>query len=1305
MRSKISRVLDEIKSGMSEILDKIYRIIKEKDYSKSESWTDELRDLAPIDKVENFDAYEKALNWAFENEKVKNIALSGPYGSGKSSIIETYLFRNEKVKKSTLKVSLATFTRGVNREQIKKDKNLKMLDIEDQNSKDQEIENEINEDEIEKAILKQLFYKVKPNRIPLSRFRKLRPQRWTDILKAFSVMFILTMLTSTLIVPSISVNLFKVIDRMFVCNAAMTPLARVGEITILSIFIAFLFCLTCGSILPKIHIKEIKVFSNTTIQNVENENESIFNRYLDEIMYFFEMMNYQTVIFEDLDRLNSHKIFENLHELNYLINNDDTVKNKPMRFIYAVNEDIFSAEDRPKFFDFIIPVVPVMNATNSGEVLLHKLNAVKCHGIEHDISQSFVFDIAPFISDMRILQSTYNDFLLYKEMLRDEQRLNLIDQDMFAMMLFKNSYPSEFIDLQKEQGILKRTFENKSILYREKQKELDQKIDECTGNIQQIKSEVCSNISELKHLMLYRIVDEQHLFVQFYDNANSTNLTYDELMNEDYDMEELIKEDFKKVQYRDMRYAPGSKQINSQDLVPFIQRWRSLRVFEKTGLERMQEELGRLKQQKNSLQRESMAALLSSSVLNQEVLSELQENELLLFLLRRGYINEQYVNYINYFKGESLTPEDMNFILSVKTQKPLGKNYRLVRTDSIIDRLQPFEFEEEAARNFDLLEQLLKKDGFYSREFEGERYSKKTNINEKLKKFLKAISIWADSEKSGWEFIDEFIVTRGQKVIIKKFICVLATVWTRMSSYITDNISYSELKIDEEYYECLLSDKKQNSYMRIILFGCDVDVIEEQNISSSFGKDEGVITYYLKRNIDILNELDIRKDFEIEHFEKILDKLKIKFYAIDISEIDNRLINYIFDNRHYELTETMLQTLVAFKNYAMLASFEHSPYSTILALEYAPLIDYVWEEIETFVKNFVLTRSKLADASEDVVDMLKRLNGNTDLRVQVIENEEFELMQIEDCAGEEVRANPETWQPVWDTLLERDVVTVTWENTLSYWEVYHFSKQLKKYVTEHAEILARSDFSAENEAFIKEFINAGFEISALNALLPVLWLKEFDLSISLLDERVLQAMIACRYFAFTADTFEEVSKVDEVSDASNFALEFVLKNQTEFMQIMEDVRITQNLFEQLILNDQFQKKYKDELFTEYAERYMTSKLATKMKVLELPVTNAIFESAWSSVSTKEACEKLLLDYYELLDADELEGHFAKIGGVYEGLTERDRVHDVRIPKTDKTYALAEYLKKIGYITSYKVDSRKVRTITHHELKLRVKKID
>lgn len=33
----------------------------------------EYRDLAPIDNIENGDKYIEALNWAFQNKKVKNI--------------------------------------------------------------------------------------------------------------------------------------------------------------------------------------------------------------------------------------------------------------------------------------------------------------------------------------------------------------------------------------------------------------------------------------------------------------------------------------------------------------------------------------------------------------------------------------------------------------------------------------------------------------------------------------------------------------------------------------------------------------------------------------------------------------------------------------------------------------------------------------------------------------------------------------------------------------------------------------------------------------------------------------------------------------------------------------------------------------------------------------------------------------------------------------------------------------------------------------------------------------------------------
>lgn len=43
---------------------------------------DNYKDLAPIDNISNGKEYLKALHWAIRNKRIKNIALTGPYGSG-----------------------------------------------------------------------------------------------------------------------------------------------------------------------------------------------------------------------------------------------------------------------------------------------------------------------------------------------------------------------------------------------------------------------------------------------------------------------------------------------------------------------------------------------------------------------------------------------------------------------------------------------------------------------------------------------------------------------------------------------------------------------------------------------------------------------------------------------------------------------------------------------------------------------------------------------------------------------------------------------------------------------------------------------------------------------------------------------------------------------------------------------------------------------------------------------------------------------------------------------------------------------
>ena len=50
----------------------------------------ELYPLYPTDNAKGIEGQTAALNFAFSKEKILNIALTGGYGTGKSSVIETF---------------------------------------------------------------------------------------------------------------------------------------------------------------------------------------------------------------------------------------------------------------------------------------------------------------------------------------------------------------------------------------------------------------------------------------------------------------------------------------------------------------------------------------------------------------------------------------------------------------------------------------------------------------------------------------------------------------------------------------------------------------------------------------------------------------------------------------------------------------------------------------------------------------------------------------------------------------------------------------------------------------------------------------------------------------------------------------------------------------------------------------------------------------------------------------------------------------------------------------------------------------
>ena len=1206
----------------------------------------EYRDLTPIDSVENGDEYIEALNWAFQNKKVKNIALTGPYGAGKSSIIETFLRKNDegksaknKLSSSALKISMATFLKG-------------NIATDDKNGKIQ-----VDADEVEKGILKQLFYKVEPGRIPQSRYRKLHPiKKLKTFLYVLMTMLIVLFLMEAM-TPTTCDKFMKVIESVV---SSVLPAPFFTKIAAGLVFIFFAWLATClyRTAISKFRVKEIKLPTDTTVQSGVEEEDSVFNKNLDEIMYFFEETGYKTVFFEDLDRMDDPKIFVHLRELNNLLNNDDAIKAKPLVFVYAVSDDIFSKEDRTKFFDFIIPVIPIINSTNSGEILLQRLQEAKANGIEHDISQGFVLDIAPFISDMRILQNIYNEFVVYKKTLRISQELSLSDEQMLAMLVFKNLYPSDFADIQDEKGVLKKAFADKSDFIARKKQSIQEDIDNYSSVIRSAQNDTCKSIRELKYAMLGSLMGGPYKFVSFSKSSwNSSGVEASTIMNDDYDMDELMRAKNIYIHYMNQNYNEINATFDVKILASYIERWKFIKEVGEKGMENLQDDLEKLQERQHKLLGMSIVELLKAYPVGEVLSEKVQVNKLLVFLLRRGYIDEKYASYINYFKGTSITKDDMNFILAVKNQTPLDFDYHLTKTPMVVERLQVYEFEQKAIYNFDLLEQLL-----------GEENS------EKLMAFIQQL---ADGDNLSWRFIDEFVNRTSKQPL---FLRLLAENWPGM---------WAHISADET-----LTYDHQMMYLKNILSESEISTIEAQNI-------DNCMTRYFEEHADILQRL---RDCNSEKIISIIDSLDVHFCVLGIATVSSKVLDSIFEKRHYVLNEEMIKIVIAYKNSIFLDNFEGKPYSTLATLNYPALLQYVQDNIVEFVDEIVLAHRSLSDSSEDIVDMLIWLEGETELQVKLVEQEKFCLDCIDDCAGDYVRANKSVWMSVWDAMLNKNVVKISWENVFNYWQVYQFSAALKEYMDSHAEELAEMDTTVVDDSFIKAFITADFEQGIEQKLLPVLRLKNFDLDISSIAESTLRIMVECNYFEFTAGRYSAINSV-----SADIGIKFIINNQEAYMSLSDSISMTSSLLEQLVFNNDFDADNRRQVFCDYAENYMTEKIAMQMKAYDLPVSKDIFVAAWNCTDEEKRIE-LILDYCTMLNADELEQYFAELRAPYSELSDRSRRHEVGLPIKDKNKALAEYLKKIGYLTNWDekgekyfdaaADCEKARKV----LKLRIKQV-
>lgn len=252
--------------------------------------------LAPIDTAD-IDVYEEAIDFAFENDDIRNIAISGAYGSGKSSLLASY--KKKHLGKAFIHISLAHFEPDHKEEyQVKLDKTPQKTSSkaseeseEDQNPIQGDPHSKPSESILEGKILNQLIHQLNAEDIPQTNFRVKKTLTKAQIVWQ-------SIATISLIVTIIHLALSSVwIDFV----ASFTPGCWFRNILELTTTPGSFFVSGCVGLVIisyfiatsvkrqrfKATVRKLSLQGND-IELFESENDSFFDKYLNEVLYLFE---------------------------------------------------------------------------------------------------------------------------------------------------------------------------------------------------------------------------------------------------------------------------------------------------------------------------------------------------------------------------------------------------------------------------------------------------------------------------------------------------------------------------------------------------------------------------------------------------------------------------------------------------------------------------------------------------------------------------------------------------------------------------------------------------------------------------------------------------------------------------------------------------------------------------------------------------------------------------------------------------------------------------------------------------------
>ncbi|CAK15560.1 hypothetical protein [Pseudomonas entomophila] len=650
--------------------------------------------------------YERELLNGLRNDQVRNIAITGEYGAGKSSVLRTFVHRHPEFVYAF--VSLATF--GKDTEISGAYELVTDTDVASESPRSsepsaktgQESKAEENKAEsdlvarIEETIVQQLLYAVPAKTLPKTRLKRIDQASGLNIWWKTLCYGLLILAALRLYVP--------VADKLPKIEPAWLLEWLLWIPSPLAVGIAALGCIhllhTC------LRLSSLFSIDGLTLKGGKLETThhgSVLHKNIDEIIYCFERSSIDVVIIEDLDRFGIHDVFTRLREINFIIKQSPQVK-RPVYFVYALRDEMFVVGEKTKFFDLIVPVIPVINSENSQEKMMELLNlrTFKSKPLGEHLDRRLVETVCYYIDDLRLVKNIVNEFDMFSNILASGLRLE--PDKLFAIVAIRNLHPGAYADLVKRRGAIYGVIKGLDIWKIQQNSANAKRLDDLRLERDERVAELANNVTELRAYVWFTLLRLTESSIATHVRGGGNRYTPQQFVTDE--VFDFLKSNATilttdAVQQYGQATSYASRNVSMTELLTATSYERRHALLGRR-LSAIADEIASVQRQSDQVIRMSFTTAVKKGY-GEVVRSNLPGLDVVSYLMQHGFLDADYTDYLGYFYQGSLTPGDKDLILSLRRGVLPEVSAPVDNPSTVLEKLKSDELDEGRGIIVDLI--------------------------------------------------------------------------------------------------------------------------------------------------------------------------------------------------------------------------------------------------------------------------------------------------------------------------------------------------------------------------------------------------------------------------------------------------------------------------------------------------------------------------------------------------------------------------------------------------------------------------